>query len=229
MRTVSEVTDFYRQTSDAALSTRCGPSSRGNCRLSTLILFLVATAVGVLLSRFLASNSSLGVACGLVAVAAALPVLAGWFLKERLRATSLAEKQLCHGVSPELEEAKIPAADDTPPGLLVVSSDLRIRFANHSYLDATFQNPEEVLGWKLDEAIPAEGLEDQARALLGRPYAATSCRFTSFPGKLPAGRRPVSITMTRIPPVKGEDRILVVVEDLRFPACQVPLVEGYIC
>ena len=71
--------------------------------------------------------------------------------------------------------------------------------------------------------LPAEGVENQAKALLNRSYIAMSCCFTSLPG------RPVSITMTRIPPVGGEDRILVVVEDFHFPLHQVQLLESYIC
>ncbi len=113
-----------------------------------------------------------------------------------------------------------------PAGLLVVSRDMRIRFVNHTFLDATVQNLEDVLGWRLEDVLPAAGLESQAKALLNRPYIATSCCLTSLPG-----RQPVSITMTRIPPLEGEDRILVVVEDLlqSFPLRPVPLVEGYIC
>jgi PAS domain-containing protein len=229
MAGLNEIPELRRQTSRAEFSTQGERPGRGNFRLSALLCFLAAVAVGVPVSYFLASSSSLGLACTLIVVAAALPILAGWFLKERLRARSPEVKQLRPRASLEFEGVETEAADDTPAGLLIVSSDLRIRFANHSYLEATLRNPEEVLGWRLEDVMPAEGLEEQARALLGRPYTATSCCFTSFPGKVPTERRPVSITMTRIPPAEGEDRILVVVEDLHFPARQLPLVEGYIC
>jgi len=227
MAALREIPELRWQPSRAEFSTQRGRPSRTARRLLPLMHVLAAVAVGVPLSYFLASSSSLGVACALIVAAAALPILAGWFLKERLRARS--ERGLRRRVPLEFERAETEATDDTPAGLLIVSSDLRIRFANHSYLDAALRNPEDVLGWRLEDVMPAEGLEDQARALLDRPYTATSCCFTSFPGKAPAERRPVSITMTRIPPVEGEDRILVVVEDLHFPARQLPLVEGYIC
>jgi PAS domain-containing protein len=231
MAALSEISEPHWQASVAAASTPRGRQSRGSFGVSTLMSCLAAVAVGLLISYFLASSSGLSMDCTLIAVAAALPILAGWFLKERLRARSLEVKPLRRPVLPEFEGMEAEAEDDMPAGLLIVSSDLRIRFANHAYLDATLQNPEEVLGWRLEDVMPAEGLEDQARALLGRPYAATSCCFTSFPGTVPTERRPVSITMTRIPSAEGEDRILVVVEDLlrNFPACQAPVVEGYIC
>ena len=225
----SEISELHWQTSGEEFSTGRGLARRGRSRLAALALVAVAVAVGALISHFLASSSGPGVACTLIAVTAALPVLAGWLVKERLRAGNLGERPFRCPVSPEFKGIAKEAADDTPAGLLVVSSDLRIRFANHAYLDATLRNPEEVLGWRLEDVMPAEGLEDQARVLFGRSYAATSCCFTSFPGRVPTERRPVSITMTRIPPLEGKDRILVVVEDLHFPACQVPLVEGYIC
>ena len=198
-------------------------------RLQPLMHVLVAAAGGILVSHYLTSDSGLGVACALIVVAAALPVLAGRLLKEQLCARS--QKSFRCQVAFELPGGEAAPTDDIPAGLLIVTSDLRIRFANRTYLDATLQRPEQVLGWRLEDVVPAEGLAEQANALLHRSYTATSCCFTSFPGRVPAERRPVSVTMTRIPPVDGEDRILVVVEDLlpNFPGRQAPVVEGYIC
>jgi PAS domain-containing protein len=217
------------QIGDTEFSARRGRRSRGNSRLLAPALVLVGVAAGMLLSHFLTSDSSLGMACALVLLAGVLPFLAARLLKERLGAGS--ERPFRRQISLECpgDEAGVP--DDLPAGLLIVSSDLRIRFANRAFLAATFQNLEDVLGWRLEDVIPAEGLEEQARSLLNRPGAATSCCFTSLPGRVPTERRPVSITMTRLLPEDGEERILVVIEDLlqSFPACQAPLVEGYIC
>lgn len=203
--------------------------SREAPRCLPLMHVLVAGAGGVLLSHLLASESALGMACALIVLAAALPFLAARLLKRRLSIRG--ERPSNGSVLIDRSGEGVEPADEIPAGLLIVSSDLRICYANRTYLEATFQAPEEVLGWRLEDVVPAEGLEEQVKALLRRSYRATSCCFTSFPGAVPTERRAVSITMTRIPPVDGEDRLLLVVEDLLqdFPERQAPLVEGYIC
>jgi len=121
--------------------------------------------------------------------------------------------------------------DDTPAGLLIVSPDLRIRFANQTYLHNTLRERDEVLGWKIQDVITAEGLEEWTKALLRRSDPAASCCFNAFIRVGLEGERPAHITMARIAPRQGEDRVLVVVEDL-LQGCtirsDVP-VEGYAC
>jgi PAS domain-containing protein len=226
---MSKIPEPLWQTSSAEYAARRTPQRWPASRFLPRMEVLVAVAAGMLVSHCLALDSGLATACALIVLAAALPFLAGLLLKGRLR--SAAGRPVSSQAAFELPGDDVEPADDIPAGLLIVSSDLRICYANRTYLDVTLQNPEEVLGWRLEDVLPGEGLEEQAKALLHRSYTATSCCFTSLPGRLPTGRRPVSITMTRIPPVDGEDRILVVVEELlqNFPSRQVPLVEGYIC
>jgi len=120
--------------------------------------------------------------------------------------------------------------DNTPAGLLIVSPDLRVQFANQRYLDNSLREPEQVLGWNSRTWFPSRG-----RRL---------CRNSSFafhPGcqlllqrlhpRWFAGERPMHITMTRIAPRQGEDRILVVVEDVvKGDSFQLQQpVAGYVC
>jgi PAS fold len=231
MSAVDELPGLDWHTSIDEFSARRRLRHRKRLHIAMLVRVLVAVAAGMLVSHLLTSNSTLGAACTIIAVAVAFPVVSGWFLNDRLRRARAERRFLRRHALPESQGKETEIANKTPAGLLIVSSDLRVRFANYAYLDSTFQNLEDVVGWRLEDVMPAEGLEEQAKALLNRSYAATSCCFTSIPGRTPAELHPVSITMTRIPPVEGEERILVVVEDLphTFPACQVPLVEGYIC
>ena len=121
--------------------------------------------------------------------------------------------------------------DNMPAGLLILSPDLRICFANQTYLHGALQGPQEVLGWKVRDVVSAEGIEDLAKAILDCSDRAASCCFDTFIHTDLAGERPVHITMTRIAPWQGEERVLVVVEDLlpgSFLRSDLP-VEGYVC
>jgi PAS fold len=195
---------------------------RADSRLSALALVLLAVGVGALVTYCLTSSSDLEVLWAVIVLTCGLPVMASRFLNQRMRARRL-ERDVLACPTPFDPSGKA-AADKSPAGLLMVSADMRVCFVNDTYLHATLQHPRDVLGWKLEEVLPAEGLENQAKALLNRPHSATSCWVTSL-----AGFRPLSITMTRVPPAGGEDRILVVVEDFHFPLRQAPRLEGYIC
>lgn len=198
---------------------------------SVLVFALAAVVTGILASVSLSSEFGIGVTSSFIVVAVLFPLLCGWLAKERWCVKKL-EKQI-EAQQADAEPAKSPveADDDTPTGLLIVSSDLRILFANQTYLQGTLREPGEVLGWKMQDVIPAEGLEDQARLLLGRSDPAASCCLDAFVRGGLGGERPVHITMARIAPQHGEDRVLVVVEDLVqdcSPVAAVP-VEGYVC
>ena len=122
-------------------------------------------------------------------------------------------------------------SDNTPAGLLIVSPDLRVQFANQKYLETTLQEPDEVLGWKLQDIFEVDGLEDRSSGLLHNPDPAASCCINAFIRTGLADDRPVHITLTRIAPRRGEDRILVVVEEIlsdRSFRTGHP-VEGYVC
>lgn len=216
-------------TSNVESVARRRPPRWRESRLPHLAHVLAALAVGILAAHFLTLGSALGVACVLMMAAVALPLLAARLLKDRLR--SPAEEPLRCRAAFEYRADEAGPADHIPAALLILSSDLRVCFANRACSDVTLQTPQEMLGWRLEDVLPAEGLEEQAKALLMGSGTATSCSFASFPGRSPLERRPVSITMTRIPPVDGEDRILVLVEDLldAFPTFQSPVVEGYVC
>ncbi|MEJ2010207.1 MAG: PAS domain-containing protein, partial [Acidobacteriota bacterium] len=142
------------------------------------------------------------------------------------------EKQIrAEGPSSGLVKGAAEPGDDAPAGMLIVSPDLRVRFANRTYLQSMLHEPEEVLGWKIQDVMPAEGLEDWARSLLGQSDPAASCCFNAFIRVGLAGERPVHITMARIAPQQGEDRVLVVVEDL-LQNCSLRSdlpVKGYAC
>jgi len=226
MPALSEIRKPFLQPAGAGFSASRRRRNPAHSRLPALAFVFLAVGAGALISYYLTSSSNLEVVWALMVITCGLPVTAAQFLNRRIRARRPEREVLRRAAGLDLVEKAAEAADKTPAGLLVVSRDMRIRFVNHTFLDAAIQSQKDVLGWRLEDVLPAAGLENQAKALLNRPYIATSCCLTSLPG-----RQSVSITMTRIPPIEGEDRILVVVEDLlqSFPLRQIPLVEGYIC
>lgn len=198
---------------------------------SVLVFAVTAAAAGILAGISLSSEFGIGATSSFIVVAVLFPLLCGWLAKERWRAQRLAKRIQRQQDIPARMRGAAKSGDDTPAGLLIVSPDLRVRFANQSYLQNTLQEPEEVLGWKIHDVMPAEGLEDQAQALLGCSDPAASCCFNASIRIGLAGERPVHITMARIAPQEGEDRVLVVVEDL-FQGCSQrsdPPAEGYVC
>jgi PAS fold len=199
---------------------------------TSLLVFAMATvAAGILAGISLSSEFGIGMSASFIVVAILFPLLCGLLAKELWHAKKLKTQVKVQEVTLGLMGSRPNCGDNIPAGLLIVSPDLRVRFANQKYLENTFQEPEEVLGWKIQDVLPAEGLEDRARTVLDRPDPAASCCFnTLIRGGLFA-ERPVHITMTRIAPRHGEDRVLLVVEDL-FPGCsprEGEPVEGYVC
>lgn len=198
---------------------------------SVLVFALAAAATGILASVSLSSEFGIGVTSSFIVVAVLFPLLCGWLAKERWCVRKLKKQIQAQQVDTQPVKSPVEPDDDTPSGLLIVSPDLRILFANQTYLQSTLREPGEVLGWKMQDVIPAEGIEGQARALLGRSDPAASCCLETFVRGGLGGERPVHITMARIAPQHGEDRVLVVVEDLLqecSPVAAVP-VEGYVC
>ncbi len=198
---------------------------------SLLVFALAAVATGILACISLSAEYGIGVTSSLVVVAVLFPLLCGWLVKEQWRTKRLEERIRKQQANPEWMEGAPGFGDNTPAGLLIVSPDLRVHFANQTYLHSSLQEPEEVLGLKIQDVMPAKGLEDRAQALLKHSDPAASCCLSTFMRIGLAGERPVHITMARIAPQQGEDRILVVVEDLFqdfAPRMDVPR-EGYVC
>lgn len=231
MAVIHNVSQPIWQADRMGFSGRSERNVRDLSHASVLVFALTAVVTGVLACISLSSELGIGVTSSFVVVAVLFPLLCGWLAKERWRAKSL-EAQIRDQVANTGPVKSLrESGDDTPAGLLIVSSDLRVRFANQTYLQSTLHEPEDVLGWKIQDIMPAEDLEDWAKSLLERSDPAASCCFNAFIRVGLAGERPVHITMARIAPRQGEDRILVVVEDL-LQSCSfrsdVP-VEGYAC
>src|SRR5690348_12522916 len=206
-----------------------GRNLRDLSHLSLLVFAGAAVAAGVVAG--ISWSSEFGAetfwACLLVAIV--FPLLCGLLLREVWRVRKLEDQVRKQQAAIGFVGSALTSGDNTPAGLLIVSSDLRVRFANQKYLDSMLQGPEEVLGWKMQDALPVEGLEAQAHALLRGPGPA--CRFAAIVRTGLWYERPVHITMTRIAPRLGEDRLLVVIEDL-LPGCSPRAgepVEGYAC
>ncbi|HUX10768.1 MAG TPA: PAS domain-containing protein [Terriglobia bacterium] len=208
-----------------------GRNARDLSHASVFVFALAAAAAGILAGVSLSSELGIGETASFIVVAILFPLLCGWLVRERWRAQRLAQRIQRQQSIPTRMRSAAMAGDDTPAGLLIVSPDLRVRFANQTYLQNTLQEPEEVLGWKIHDVMRAEGLEAQAKGLLGCSAPAASCCLNAFIRVGLAGERPVHITLARIAPQQGEDRVLVVVEDL-FQGCSqrsdLPA-EGYVC
>jgi hypothetical protein len=216
---------------------RWGYSGRGETNLrdiahtSLLVFAVAAAAVALLAGISLSSEFGIGNSSSFIVVAILFPLLCGLLAKELWHAKKLATRVKVQEARLGLMGNSLTSGDHLPAGLLIVSPDLRVRFANRQYLENAFQEPEEVLGWKVQDVLAAEQLEDQARTVLDRLDPAASCCFNTIIRGGLAGERPVHITMTRIAPRHGEDRLLVVVED-PFSDCSPRVdepVEGYVC
>jgi PAS fold len=198
---------------------------------SLLVFAMAAVATGVVAGISLCSEFGIDAPWSFLAVVIMFPLLCGLRVKEIWQVRKL--ENYIRGQQTEIGfvGSALSCGDDTPAGLLIVSPDLRVRFANQKYLDSMLQGPEEVLGWKMQDVLSAEGLEEQASNLLRRSDPAASCCFNTLVRASLAGERHVGITMTRIAPRQGEDRVLVIIEEL-LPRRSFPLgepVEGYVC
>lgn len=199
--------------------------------ISLLVFAGAAVAAAVVAGNSWFSEFGAETSWAYLLVAIVFPLLCGLLWREVWRVRRLESQVKNQQAAIGLVESALTSGDNTPAGLLIVTSDLRVRFANQKYLDSMLQGPEEVLGWKMQDALPVEGLEAQAHALLLDPRPAASCRFAAVVRTGLWGERPAHITMTRIAPRRGEDRILVVIEDLLSgcpPRVGQP-VEGYAC
>lgn len=231
MATIHHAAQPMWQAERMGFSGRAERNVRDLSHASVLIFALTAVVTGILAAVSLSSEIGIGMTSSFVVVAILFPLLCGWLAKERWRASKLEEQILKQESNQELLKGPVEPEDDTPSGLLILSADLKIRFANQTYLHASLHELEDVLGWKIQDVMPVEGLEERAKALLGRSDPAASCCFNAV---VPAGLaddRPVHITMARIAPQRGADRLLVVVEDLEQDCVPVPdvPVEGYVC
>jgi PAS fold len=198
---------------------------------SLLVFALVAVATGVVAGMSLSSDFGINVSWTLIGVVILFPLLSGLLVKEIWHVRRLESQIRRQKTETGFVGGALSCGDGTPVGLLIVSPDLRVRFANQQYLDTMLQGPEEVLGWKMQDVLSAEGLEEQAKILLGRSDPAASCCFNSVVRTGLGGDRSVHITMTRIAPQQGEDRILVIIEEI-LPGSSLQLVEpveGYVC
>jgi PAS fold len=200
-------------------------------RASLLVFAIAAVAAGAVAGISLSSELGIDVSWSFICVVIPFPLLFGLLVKEIWQVRKL--ENYIRGQQTEIGfvGSALSCGDDTPAGLLIVSPDLRVRFANQKYLDGMLQGPEEVLGWKMQDVLSAEGLEEQANILLRRSDPAASCCFNTVVRTNLAGERSVHITMTRIAPQQGEDRVLVIIEEL-LPGCFPRLgepVEGYVC
>lgn len=212
-------------------SSKAERNLRDISHIALLVFAGVALAAGIVAGMSLSSNFGVGVSSSFILVAILFPLLCGLLAKELWHTKKLENRIKGQANTLGFVESALISRDNTPAGLLIVSPDLRILFANQKYLESALLEPEEVLGWKIQDVLSAEGVEYRASTLLGRSDPAASCCFnTRIRGGL-AGERSVHITMARIAPRQGEDRVLVVVEDIlqhRSSQAEQPL-EGYVC
>ncbi|HXH50203.1 MAG TPA: PAS domain-containing protein [Terriglobia bacterium] len=198
---------------------------------SLLVFAMAAVATGVVAGILMSSDFGIVVSWSYIAVVILFPLLSGLLVKEIWHVRKLESQVRRQQTEIGFVGSALSCGDGAPAGLLIVSPDLRVRFANQQYLDTMLQRSEEVLGWKMQDVLSADGLEDQAKILLGRSDPAASCCFNIVVRTSLGGDRSVHITMTRIAPRQGEDRILVIIEEL-LPGSSLRLgepVEGYVC
>jgi PAS fold len=198
---------------------------------SLLVFAMAAVAAGVAAGISLSAEFGIDVSWSFITVVILFPMLCGLLVKEIWHVRKLENQIRRQQTEIGLVGSALGCGDDTPAGLVIVSPDLRVRFANQKYLDSMLQGPEEVLGWKLQDVLSADGLEEQVNILMGRRDPAASCCLNTVVRTSLSGDRSVHITMTRIAPRQEEDRILVIIEEL-LPGCSPRLgeaVEGYVC
>lgn len=199
---------------------------------ASLLVFAAATvAAGVVAGTSLPSEFGADVSWSFIAAIILFPLVCGLLLKEVWQVRKLENRLRSQQAAIGFVGSALNCGDKTPAGLLIVSYDMRVRFANQEYLDSMRQGPEEVLGWKVQDVLSVEGLEDRVCILLAGSDSAASCCFDTVVRTGLSRERPVHITMTRIAPRQGEARVLVIIEDLH-PSRSSRLgqpVEGYLC
>ena len=219
------------QAEHQGFSGRAERNLRDLSHIALLVFAFAAVAACVLAVASLTSEFGADVSWPFIVVAVLFPLLCGFLARELWYTKRLEDRIKGQDATLEFVGSALSGGDNTPAGLLIVSPDLRIRFANQKYLESTLQEPEEVFGWKIQDVLLADGLEDHVNTVMGRTDPSASCCFNSIIRGGLTGERPVHITMARIAPRQGEDRVLVVVEDLLqgcMPRPDLP-VEGYVC
>lgn len=197
---------------------------------SVLVFVVTAVVAGIMASISLSSELGIGVTASFLVVGILFPLLCGWLWKEQWRARKVEQKLRSLGPHSAVTKGTTVAGDDSPVGLLILTPDLRVHFANQAYLQGTHHEAEDILGWKIQDVLPADGIEGRVQAVLRHPDPAASCCFSALMGMGPGGERPVHITITRIAPQQEHPRVLVIVEDLPLRSSHPgPLEEGYIC
>lgn len=204
---------------------------RNLSHMSLIVFALAAVTAGILAGISLSSEFGIGSSLSFIVVAVLFPLLCGALAREVWRVKKLEEQIKGQEATLGFIGSTLDYSDNTPAGLLIVSPDLRVQFANQKYLETTLQEPDEVLGWKLQDIFEVDGLADRTSALLDNPDPAASCCINAYIRTGLAGDRPAHITLTRIAPRRGEARILVVVEELLPDRSFQPgqSVEGYVC
>ena len=198
---------------------------------SVLVFVMIAAGSGIMASIYMSSQYGTSFTAAFILVAVLFPLVCGLLWKQLWRTKKLEEALLEQGFKSRPGSVITGISSGAPFGLLILSSELRVTFANQTYLQLASRAPEGVLGLKIQEVLIAEGVED--RALLLLEQADPPNMSVSFDTLIRVGledNRPVHITMTRIAPEHGRIRILVVVEDAPFgyPEPALPG-EGYLC
>lgn len=199
--------------------------------VSLLVFAAAAVAAGIVAGISLSSNFGIGMSSSFVIVAILFPLLCGLLAREVWHTKKLENRIKGQEATLGRLGSALRCRDNAPVGFLIVSQDMRVRFANQKYLESTLQEPEDVLGCKVEDVFSTETLEDEADALLRQSDPAASCCFDASIQAGFAGERPVHITMTRIASRKGEGCVLVIVEDL-LPDAYRPEekpAKGYVC
>lgn len=203
-----------RQTGRLGFPGRAETTLRDLSHISLLVFAAVAVAAGVVAVTSLSSEFGAGIFWSFIAVVVLFPIACGLLLKEVRRVRKRESQVRCQQTAMGLLRSAKGFRDISPAGLLIVSSDMRIQFANQKFLDSMLRRPEEVSGREVREALSGGGLEEQALTLLRRPGPAASCCFDTVIHAGSGAMRPVHITLTRIAPQQGEGSVLVIIEDL---------------
>jgi PAS fold len=139
------------------VSSRVERNIRDTAHTSLLAFAVTAVATGILAGVSLSSEFGIGAPSSFVFVAILFPLLCGALAKELWHARKLETQVKAQEAALGLMGSRLNFGDNTPAGLLIFTPDLCVRFANQKYLGNTLQEPEEVLGWRIQEVLPAEG------------------------------------------------------------------------
>lgn len=217
MSVADEMTQSVWRAGRLGLFSKAERFVRNLSHASVLVFVVTALAIGILASISLSSEVGIGMTTSFMMVAILFPLACGLLLKERWRAKRLEERLNSQQANFELMKGAAVSADNFPSGLLILSPDLRVCFANRAYFQTTLQASEEVLGRKIRDVLASEIIEVFAEALFRHSDPAASCHLGVRIRLGLAGERSVRITMGRIAQ-RHEGRVLMIIEDL-FQGC----------